>query len=96
MRVEIISYSVWYTFLAKGGDSMKTMTCRQMGGPCDTKIHGETAEELLKNAQEHVHTMEDEGHKKVVTMIQDMQKNPTASKEWNDKFKKDFDALPEG
>jgi hypothetical protein len=74
---------------------MKTMTCRQMGGPCDVPIHGNTAEEMMNNAKEHVHSVDDEGHKKVIAMIQEMQKNPEAGKEWNDKFKKDFDALPE-
>ena len=30
---------------------MKTMTCEQMGGPCDAAFHGETADEVIK-AQE--------------------------------------------
>ncbi len=80
--------------MMKGGENMKTMTCRQMGGPCDIPIHGNSAEEMMNNGKKHVHSVDDEGHKKVITMMQEMQKNPEASKEWNDKFKKDFDALP--
>lgn len=74
---------------------MKTMTCRQMGGPCDVSIHGNNPEEMINNAKEHVQSMNDEGHKKVMTQVQEMQNNPEAKKEWEDKFKKDFDALPE-
>ena len=79
----------------KGGENMKTMTCRQMGGPCDAPIHGNTAEEMINNGTEHVHSVDDEGHKKVIAMMQEMQKDPASGKEWNEKFNKDFDALPE-
>ena len=71
------------------------MTCRQMGGPCDTVISGSTSEEMMNNGRDHVHGMEDEEHKKVVTLMEEMQKDPEAAKEWNDKFTKDFDELPE-
>ena len=27
---------------------MKTMTCKQMGGPCDAAFHGNTADEVIK------------------------------------------------
>ncbi len=27
---------------------MKTMTCTQMGGPCDVPFHGNTADEVIK------------------------------------------------
>ena len=74
---------------------MKTTTCRQMGGPCDAPIHGNNPEETMNNGKEHVHSMDDEGHKKVIAMMQEMQNNPKAKKEWEDKFNKDFDALPE-
>ena len=25
------------------------MTCKQMGGPCDAKVKGETPDEMMKN-----------------------------------------------
>ena len=77
---------------------MKTMTCRQMGGPCDMSISGNTADEMLKNSTKHIKEMTekgDEGHKKVMVMMEEMQKNPATGKEWNDKFRMDFAALPE-
>lgn len=74
---------------------MKTMTCRDMGGPCDAAIHGNTAEEMISSGRDHVHSMDDDGHKQVMTMMEEMQSNPEAAKQWNDKFSADFDALPE-
>ena len=77
---------------------MKTMTCRQMGGPCDAQLHGMTAEEMMSSGAAHVKMMAekgDEGHKKVLAMIEEMQKNPESGKEWNEKFMKNFAALSE-
>jgi len=77
---------------------LKTMTCMQMGGPCDTPIHGDSAEEMINNGAAHVNEMAgngDEGHKKVLAMMEEMQKNPESGKEWNEKFMKDFAALSE-
>lgn len=74
---------------------MKTMTCKQMGGPCDMPIRGNTAQEMMDNGAKHVKEMNDEGHKNVLKMMDDMQKNPEANKKWNGEFKAKFDALPE-
>ena len=74
---------------------MKTMTCRQMGGPCDAPITGSTADEMMANGAAHVHSMDDEDHKKVLAMMEEMQANPESGKEWNEKFAADFENLPE-
>lgn len=74
------------------------MTCRQMGGPCDAQLHGMTAEEMMNDGAAHVKMMAekgDEGHKKVLVMMDEMQKNPASGKEWNEKFMKEFAALPD-
>ncbi len=71
------------------------MTCRQMGGPCDMPIHGETAKEMMDNGAKHIQESGDEGHKKVLTMMEDMQKDPAAGKQWNDDFDRKFAELPE-
>lgn len=73
---------------------MKTMTCRQMGGPCDMPIHGETAEELMNNGTKHVQESNDEGHKKVIAMMEEMQKDPAAGQKWTEDFNKKFADLP--
>jgi len=74
---------------------MKTMTCGQMGGPCDTPIHGETAEVMMNNGAKHIQETHDEGHKKVLAMMEEMRKNPQSGKEWNDDFARKFAELPE-
>lgn len=77
---------------------MKTMTCKQMGGPCDEPFQGETAEEIMNNGSTHVKKMADQGdeeHKKVLEMMDAMQNDPDASRAWNEKFMADFAALPE-
>ena len=71
------------------------MTCRQMGGPCDMPIHGETADEMMNNGATHIRESNDEGHKKVLAMMEEMQKNPASGKQWNDDFAKKFAELPQ-
>ena len=66
-----------------------------MGGPCDAPIHGETAEEMMNNGAAHVRESDDEGHKKVQAMMEEMQKNPESGKQWNDDFTKKFAELPQ-
>ncbi len=33
---------------------MKTMTCKQMGGPCDTAFQGNTGDEVIKAQDIHL------------------------------------------
>ena len=33
---------------------MKTMTCKQLGGPCDHEHHGATADEVIKAQDQHL------------------------------------------
>jgi len=36
---------------------MKTMTCRQLGGPCDHAHHGRDADEVIKAQDQHLKDM---------------------------------------
>lgn len=77
---------------------MKSMTCKQMGGPCDTAISGNTADEMMANGAKHVTAMAasgDDAHKKVLVMMEEMQKNPNSdeAKAWGEEFAKNFAAL---
>ena len=77
---------------------MKTMTCRQMGGPCDAKFQAKTAHEMMNHGAEHVRhwaNKGDQAHRKTLQMMEETQKDPAAGKEWNKKFEKDFAALPD-
>ena len=33
---------------------MKTMTCRQLGGPCDHELHAVTADQIIKDQDRHL------------------------------------------
>ncbi len=34
--------------------SMKTMTCKQLGGPCDFELRGTTADHVIKAQDQHL------------------------------------------
>ena len=36
---------------------MKTMTCKQLGGPCDFAHHGSTADDVIKAQDQHLKEM---------------------------------------
>ena len=77
---------------------MKTMTCRQMGGPCDTAFHGNTADDVIKLEDSHLKEVVaggDETHKSALKSMQGRWKNPIAGMGWYMKTKKAFAALPE-
>ena len=74
---------------------MKTMTCKQMGGPCDAQIQGETADEMMVNGAMHLQTANDEAHKPALAMMEEMQNKPEEAQKWNEDFAKKFAELPE-
>ena len=77
---------------------MKTMTCRQMGGPCDAPFHGNTGDDVIKAQDSHLKEMVakgDETHKSALKAMQARWKNPLKGMGWYLKTKKDFAALPE-
>ena len=77
--------------------SMKTMTCKQLGGACDKKFHAETFEEMAALSKQHVMEMfqaQDEAHLKVMAEMKELAKDPNNMKEWMEKKKAEFDALP--
>jgi hypothetical protein len=77
---------------------MKTMTCKQMGGPCDTPFHGSSADEVIKAEDKHLKEMVasgDETHQSALKMMQGRWKNPIAGMGWYMKTRKAFAALPE-
>ena len=77
---------------------MKTVTCKQMGGPCDAPFHGNKADEVIKAQDNHLKEMVakgDETHKSALKSMQDRWKHPVSGMGWYRKTKKDFAALPE-
>ena len=77
---------------------MKTMTCKQMGGPCDAPFHGNTADEVIKAEDSHLKEMVaggDETHKSARKSMQDRWRHPVSGMKWYMNTKKAFAALPE-
>jgi hypothetical protein len=77
---------------------MKTMTCKQLGGPCDTTFHGDKADEVIKAQDSHLKEMVANGDDTHRSSFEDMQgrwKNPISGMGWYRKTKKEFAALPE-
>ena len=76
------------------------MTCKQLYGPCDALIHGETAEEMMENSKKHAMEMVakgDEVHINAMKAMSESHKNMGEEevKQWMEKFRSDFDAHPE-
>lgn len=77
---------------------MKTMTCRQLGGPCDEAHHGETADEVIKAQDAHLRETVASGDATHQDALNDMKgrwKHPVAGMGWYRTAKRDFAALPD-
>jgi predicted small metal-binding protein len=77
---------------------MKTMTCKQLGGPCELAHHGTTADEVIKAQDKHLKDVVasgDKTHEKALKEMKSRWKNPLAGMGWYRKAKRDFAALPE-
>lgn len=76
---------------------MKTMTCKQMGGPCDKAFQGNTADEVIKAQDKHLKEAVANGdttHEEAAKAMQARWKNPIKGMGWYMQAKKDFAALP--
>jgi Protein of unknown function (DUF1059) len=77
---------------------MKTMTCRQLGGACDLELHGETADDVIKAQDKHLHeavAAGDSSHEPALNDMKGRWKHPIRGMGWYKDTKKAFAALPE-
>jgi predicted small metal-binding protein len=77
---------------------MKTMTCRQLGGPCEFPHHGATPDEVIKAQDAHLKEIVaggDEVHKSALKEMKARWRHPLSGMAWYKKAKRDFAALPE-
>jgi hypothetical protein len=84
--------------LGKESNLMKTMTCRQMGGPCDYAHHGATADEVIKAQDRHLKEVVangDEAHQAALKDMKGRWKHPISGMGWYRQTKRDFAGLPE-
>jgi predicted small metal-binding protein len=69
---------------------MKTMTCAQMGGPCEEKISAETSDEMMGKAMAHLEA----AHPEMAADIKAMPKDDPKMVEWGKKFMADWESTP--
>lgn len=77
---------------------MKTMTCKQLGGPCELAHQGSDANEVIKAQDRHLRQMVEGGdqtHEPALKAMKGRWKNPVAGMGWYRQAKRDFAALPE-
>ncbi|HEY3670614.1 MAG TPA: hypothetical protein VGN51_06745 [Acidimicrobiia bacterium] len=77
---------------------MKTMTCTQLGGPCDHEHHGATADDVINAQDQHLKDMVaggDAAHEPALQEMKRRWKRPISGMKWYKNAKKDFAALPD-
>jgi len=77
---------------------MKTMTCEQLGGPCDFPLQGDTADEVIKAQDEHLKGIVaggNDAHKDALKAMKGRWKHPLSGMTWYKNTKRDFAALPD-
>ena len=70
---------------------MKTMTCAQMGGPCETKMSAATQDEMMNKGMAHIES----AHPEMAADIKSMPKDDPKMVAWMEKFNADWAATPE-
>jgi Protein of unknown function (DUF1059) len=78
---------------------MKTMSCKDLGGPCDLRLSGSTADVVIKAQDAHLKQAVAAGdgtHADALRAMKGRWKNPIAGMGWYRTVKRDFAALPEG
>lgn len=77
---------------------MKTMTCRQLGGPCDFSLRGDTADEVIKAQDSHLKEVVakgDEAHEPALKEMKSRWRRPISGMGWYRNTKREFAALPD-
>ena len=77
---------------------MKTMTCRDLGGPCDLAHHGETADDVINAQDAHLKELVSAGDEVHGPARKDMKGRwlrPRKALGWYNDVKARFAELPE-
>ena len=77
---------------------MKTMTCRQLGGPCDAAHRGSTADDVIKAQDRHLRDVVaggDGAHEPALKAMKGRWRHPIAGMGWYKQAKRDFADLPD-
>lgn len=77
---------------------MKTMTCQQLGGPCELEFRAETADLIIKAQDKHLKQAVKDGdtsHEQAREDMKNRWKHPKQSMDWYTGTKKAFAEQPE-
>ncbi len=77
---------------------MKTMTCKQLGGPCELALRGQSADDVIKLQDAHLNEAVaggDAAHQDALQAMKGRWKHPVSGMKWYRTAKRDFAALPE-
>jgi hypothetical protein len=77
---------------------MKTMTCKQLGGPCEHELHGDSADAVIKLQDQHLRAAVDAGdgtHADALKAMKGRWKRPISGMGWYRATKREFAAMPE-
>lgn len=77
---------------------MKTMTCRQLGGPCDLEHRGASADDVINAQDGHLKAQEKAGdvsHQEARDAMKGRWRHPKKSMGWYRETKATFADLPE-
>lgn len=76
---------------------MKTMTCRQLGGPCDVEHRGKDGDEVIVAQDQHLKDAEAAGdatHQEARDAMKYRWRHPKKSLDWYRDVKRRFEELP--
>jgi hypothetical protein len=77
---------------------MKSMTCRDLGGACDTVFRADSFEEMGELSKRHAVEMfrkGDTAHLQAAEAMRGMMSEPAAFQEWFEAKRREFEALPD-
>jgi len=77
---------------------MKTMTCRDLGGPCELAHRADTADEIIKSQDRHLKEAVKSGdatHEDARQAMKGRWRHPKKSMAWYTETKQSFAALAE-
>ncbi|MCB1174309.1 MAG: hypothetical protein KDK39_12120 [Leptospiraceae bacterium] len=75
---------------------MKTMTCKQLGGPCDLEFRANTFDEIAALSQQHGMEMlqkSDPDHLQAMQAMKAILTDPAAMQTWMQSRRREFEEL---
>ena len=77
---------------------MKVMTCKQLGGACDTEFRADTFQEMANLSRDHgIEMMRkgDKAHMEAMDKMRELMQTPESMQQWMEAKRKEFEALPD-